>query len=274
VRVLVSVDMEGIGGVVAGDELRPGEAEWERSRHLMTAEASAAVRGVLTHAPDAEVVVTDAHGNFRNILPEKLDRRARLIRGKPKPDGMLSGLGAGVAAVLFVGYHGKVGTATSVLAHTIHGAVIADVRCDGRSLGELGLNAALTAHHGAVPVLAAGDDTVAAEAAEVAPGISTVVVKRAVGYLAAECLHPDEACALIEAAVPVALERRADVRPVRFDGPVSLEVDVHGPSMVENALLVPGVERAGPRTLRYAAPDFPSAYRLVCLFALLGTPGG
>jgi D-amino peptidase len=74
-----------------------------------------------------------------------------------------------------------------VLAHTIHGGVVADVRCDGRSLGELGLNATLAAHRGVPAVLVSGDDTVAAEAAEVAPCMHTVVVKRALGARAGGC---------------------------------------------------------------------------------------
>ena len=82
---------------------------------------------------------------------EELQRgRAELLRGKPKPDGMLSGLSDGVDAAIFIGYHGKAGTARSVLAHTIRGTVVADVRCDGLSLGELGLNAALAATAGAL----------------------------------------------------------------------------------------------------------------------------
>ncbi len=38
-RVLVSVDMEGIAGVVDLVDVRPGGPEYERNRHLMTAEA-------------------------------------------------------------------------------------------------------------------------------------------------------------------------------------------------------------------------------------------
>jgi D-amino peptidase len=269
-RVLVSVDMEGIAGVVDPDDIRPGQAEYERNRTLITAEASAAVRGVFAYEAGAQVLVTEAHAAFRNLLPELLDRRAELLRGDPKPDGMMSGLAGDVDAVLFIGYHGKAGTARSVMAHTISGGVIADVRCVGRSLGELGLNAALAAHSGVPAVLVSGDDTVAAEAAEVAPGMHTVVVKRALGTRAAALLHPAEACERIERAVPAALAGRAAVRPVRFDGPVALEVEVLRPHMTERALLVPGIERENGRTLRYAAPDFPTAYRVTELIALLG----
>lgn len=268
-RVLVSVDMEGIAGVVHGDDVRPGHGEYEHNRALLTAEASAAVRGVYAYEAGAEVLVTEAHARFRNLLPERLDRRAELLRGTPKPGGMMAGLAADVDAVLFIGYHGKAGTPRSVMAHTISGGVIADVRCDGRSLGELGLNTALAAHSGVPPVLATGDDSVAAEASEVAPGMHSVVVKRALGARAAAMLHPDEACDRIEQAVPKALADREAVRPLRFDGPVVLEVQVFRTSMTEHALLIPGMELADGRTLRYRAPDFPTAYRLADLVALL-----
>ena len=124
-RVLVSVDMEGIAGVVDRDDISPGHGEYERNRKLLTAEASAAVRGVHAYEADAQVLVTEAHAAFRNLLPELLDRRAELLRGDPKPDGMMAGLAPDVDAILFIGYHGKAGTARSVMSHTISGGVIA-----------------------------------------------------------------------------------------------------------------------------------------------------
>jgi D-amino peptidase len=102
------------------------------------------------------------------------------------------------------------------------------------------------------------------------PGMHAVVVKRALGARAAALLHPDEACERIEAEVPRALADRDNVRPPRFDGPVTLEVDVRRARMTEHALLVPGMELAAPRTLRYAAPDFPAAYQVCELISLLG----
>jgi D-aminopeptidase len=116
----------------------------------------------------------------------------------------------------------------------------------------------------------AGDDTVAAEAADVAPGMHAVVVKRAPGGRAAALLHPEEARARIEREVPLALADRAPVRAPRFDGPLALEVDVLKPYMTERAQLVPGVELAGGCALRYAAPDFPSAYRVPQVITMLG----
>lgn len=57
---------------------------------------------------------------------------------------------------------------------------------------------------------------------------------------------------------------------MRFDGPVVAEVDVLMPGMTERALLIPGMERTGGCTLRYAAPDYPTAYRVIQLIVMLG----
>jgi D-amino peptidase len=272
VRVLISADIEGVAGVVDWDDTIPGRPDYGAARQLFTAEVSAAVRGVFAHDPHAEVVVADAHGYFRNLLPEELDRRARLLRGSPRPDFMLTSIADGVAAVIFVGYHGKAGTARSVLAHTMNGLVIHDVRCNGRSLGEIGLNIAYAAAHRATTVLVTGDDSAAAEAQDVAPGIRTVTVKRALGGMSADCLHPAEARERIEAAVPEALADLAGVQPLTFDGPVELEIDLVRPVMVEPFLLMPGFERAGSCGLRYQAPNYPTAFRLACLVAFFGMP--
>ena len=270
-RVLVSVDMEGVAGVVAPEDISPGNAEYERNRVYMTDEASAAVRGVLAFDPQASVVVCDAHARFRNILPDRLDRRCGLVRGAPRSHGMLTGIDGGVDAVCLVGYHGRAGTARSVLAHTMSGSVVGHVRCNGEDVGELGLNAALAAHYGAAPVLATGDDTLALEAESIVPGMTTVTVKRAVGNRAAEGVHPDEACARIEAAAKAALEHAGQVEAPRFDGPVDLEVDVLRPYMTELACMIPGVELRGPLTLGYNAIDFAAAYNLIDVFCILAT---
>lgn len=266
-RVLVSVDIEGVAGVVDWDDTIPGQPDYEPARRLMTDEASAAVRGVLAFDPGAEVLVADAHAYFRNILPTALDPRARLLRGRPRADGMLAGIDLGIDAVLLIGYHGQAGTWRSVLCHTLNGAAILDVRCNGQSLGEIGLNVAYAAARGTTTALVSGDDTAAAEARAHAPGIHTVEVKRALGGWAADSLHPTVACERIEAAVPAALAQRSEVRPLHFDGAVDVEIDLIRPVMVEPLLLVPGLERAGGRTLRYLAERFEDAYRVIELVA-------
>lgn len=172
-------------------------------------------------------------------------------------------------AAVFLGYHGRAGSGASVLAHT-YSDVVAEVRCNRMPLGELGLNAAVAGGFGVPVVLVAGDDTVAAEAAELLPGASRVVVKRALGWGAADSLHPRRACELIERETATALADLTGVAPLQLDDPVVLELEVSHPRYADLAELIPGVTRSSGRCLRYEAPDALTAFRVVRLVTTLG----
>lgn len=271
-RVFVSVDIEGVAGVAGQEEGSPGNPEYERARRLMTGEANAAIRGVLAAEDTAEVTVADAHGTFRNIIPELLDPHARLVRGKPRALAMVDGIQSGFDAAIFVGYHGRAGTGDSVLSHTFTGT-LADVRVNGRSVGEIGLNAAVAGTFRVPVVLVTGDASVEAEVSSLLPTTGTTVVKRGVGRHAADSLHPERACAAIERDVTAAVQRSSSVEPFVVSGAVALEVDVTQPAFADQAMVVPGVKRLSGRTLGYDAPDYMTAYRIVRLIgALSGLP--
>lgn len=270
-KILISVDMEGISGIVHPTETNPDGYDYARGRALMTAEANAVIAGVLDAEPAAEVWVADAHGPFRNLLPEELDRRAHLVRGKPRPLGMLGGLDEQTDAVLLVGYHARAGGGPAVLAHTMNDGIL-DVRVAGRSMGEIGLNAAMAGHLDVPVVLLSGDDSACAELQDLLPSAVTVAVKQALGQGAAIALHPEEARERLRHAAAEAVNRRAQVAPLSLVGPLDVGVDLSAPFMVDLATLVPGVSRGeGGRTVTFTAADFGDAYRLILLLAQLAT---
>ncbi|WP_329154550.1 M55 family metallopeptidase [Streptomyces anulatus] len=270
-KLLISVDMEGISGIVHSTETNPERYDYQRGRELMTADANAVVAGVLDADPTAEVLVADAHGTFRNLLPEQLDRRARLVRGKPRALNMLAGLDEETDAALFVGYHVRAGEGPGVLAHTMNGEIL-DVRMAGRSLGEIGLNAAMAGHLGVPVVLLSGDDAACAEMADLVPETVTVAVKEALGMAAAVTLHPEEARDRLRRAAADAVSRRDEIQPLALTGTLDVEVDLASPHTIDLATLVPGVSRAGgARTVTFTSPDYATAYRLILLLAQLAT---
>ncbi|MFE7337204.1 M55 family metallopeptidase [Streptomyces griseus] len=271
-KLLISVDMEGVSGIVHPAETNPERYDYQRGRELMTADANAVIAGVLDADPTADVLVADAHGTFRNLLPEQLDRRARLVRGKPRALNMLAGLDAETDAALFVGYHVRAGEGPGVLAHTMNGEIL-DVRVAGRSLGEIGLNAAMAGHLGVPVVLLSGDDAACAELTELVPAAVTVPVKEALGAAAAVTLHPEEARDRLRRAAADAITRRAEIPPLTLaPAPLDVEVDLAGAHTVDLATLVPGVTRTGgARTVAFTAPDYAAAYRLILLLAQLAT---
>src|SRR5579863_532901 len=131
-KVLISADMEGVAGVISWKiDSQAATRDYAQMRRVMTAEVNAAVAASF-EAGATEVTVADSHGDFANLDPETLDPRCRLVRGWPRPLGMMEGLTADTAAVVFIGYHAPEGTANAILAHTFTGSM--DLRLNGRSV--------------------------------------------------------------------------------------------------------------------------------------------
>ena len=75
-KVFISVDMEGIAGVVSGKECSSSGHDYDYFRRLTTLETNAAIEGALK-AGATEIVVRDGHGAKTNIFPEwKVSMRA------------------------------------------------------------------------------------------------------------------------------------------------------------------------------------------------------
>ena len=271
-RVFISADIEGVAGVVHGARETGSEGlDYGQARRLMTREVNAAIEGALDGGATA-VTVADAHGPHLNLLPEELHPAARLIRGKPRPLGMVHGVDGGFDLAFFTGYHVRSGE-VGVLNHTYTGYYL-DVRVNGRSFGETGLNAALAGHFGVPLALVTGDGGVCAEAAAlVEGGLETVAVKEAIGRYAADSLHPEAARDAIRVAARRALERRAEWRPFVVAGPVRLEAAFATTAHADLAALIPTVERVDGRTVAYDAPDYLAAYRMLrAITVISGAP--
>ena len=211
-KVYISVDMEGISGVVGDDQTSAGQPEYGRSRKLMAEDANAAIRGAFEGGA-TEVVVNDSHGSQRNLLPEDLDPRARLISHSFKRHGMVEGLDETFDAVIFVGYHAKADSPRGLFAHTGSG-VVKDVQVNGRSAGEGGLNTLMAHWYGVPVVMITGDDVAVEQQKEWTPSIRGVVVKRAINMRAVEGKSPAEARRDIQGAAKEASPRHRSRRAI------------------------------------------------------------
>jgi D-amino peptidase len=262
-RVYISVDMEGISGVSGPDQTSAGQPEYGRSRKLMAEDANAAIRGAFAGGA-TEVLVNDSHGGQRNLLPEDLDPRARLISHSFKRHGMMEGLDETFHAVMFVGYHAKAQAARGLFAHTGSG-VVRDLRVNGASVGEGGMNALLADWHGVPVVLVTGDDTAVEEVRGRVPGVRGVAVKRAINVRAAE-LKP-----LAQARKEIEEEARAAVAAVKGGAPGTprrapqyrVELQYNNFTYPEVASAFREIELVSPDTVAFTRPTMPEAYRLI-----------
>jgi D-amino peptidase len=271
--VYISVDMEGVAGVVSRDQVMPGESHaYRRACALMTQEASAAVAGAVA-AGATRVVVNDSHAQMTNLDPELLDPRAECSLGFPKPYYMMAGVGRNFAAALFVGYHGGAGSAPAILDHTYASRVFRAVRLNGVRQTETTLNAALAGHHGVPVAMVSGDEATCTEArAALGPDLVTVATKAAFGNQAAYSLHPTVARQRLEQAARDGLGRVAagQLHPWVVPPPYVLECDVTTTHTADYASTIPGVDRPAGRTLRFEHDDYPTVFRALLAMALIG----
>lgn len=261
-KVFLSVDMEGICGVVGEKETDPengGEA-YQANRHRMTAEANAAIEGCLK-AGASEILVADSHWNFDNLVPEELNEAATLLRGSPRPFSMVQDLDGSFEAALFVGYHAMAGTPRAIIDHTFSGR-IRSVEVNGRAVGETALNAYVAGEFAVPVVLVTGDTSVVAEAQSFLRGVHAVAVKEAVNTHAAKHLHPRKACDLIRAEAEKAVREAAEIEPLVAAKPVAMAVDFKGTESADLAGLEPAVSRVAGTRVEFSAPDFLQAFRI------------
>jgi D-amino peptidase len=261
-KVFISVDMEGISGISGADQLAATGAEYNRSRKLMADDANAAIRGARAGGA-TEIVVNDSHGSMRNLRLEDLEPGARLISHGFKRSGMMEGLDESFDAAIFIGYHAQAGSPNGLFAHTGSG-VVADVRVNGRSLGEGGLNTLVAAWYGVPIVLVTGDDVAVKQVAAVATSARTVSVKRAINPRAVELRPLADVHREIESAARDGISGARRINPLR-EAVYKVELQFREPFIPEVAETLPGMQRPAPDTIAFSAESLPRAYTLIRL---------
>jgi len=257
-KVLISVDMEGVAGAVTAEQLGPTGFEYARFREFMTKEALAAVDAAKA-AGATEVVVADAHGNGQNLLIEQFPPDVRVIRSWPRRLGMVAGVDGGVDALIFIGYHAGTNNPTGVRAHTFSSANLARVALNGTNVTEGSWNAAIAGHFGVPVIMMSGDDAAIAEVRGAIGGIEAAETKRTLGFHSALTLTPQASTNLIRERVAAAFGRRQDFKPYRVTGPVTVDVTFKNYMPAEVLAYLPMFERTDSHSVRFRAKDMVEA---------------
>jgi D-amino peptidase len=266
-KVFISVDMEGIGGVVTDQQLGPTGFEYQRFREFMTAEALAAIAGA-REAGATQFVVADAHGNMQNLLIERFPADVTIIRGSPRPLSMMEGIDSTFSAAMFIGYHSATTNTAGVRAHTISGATFADIRINGRPMAESGINTMIAGHFGVPVVMVSGDSAAVAEVqatTRATGGVEGAVVKRPISFHAAAVMTPEASQALIRSAARTAVQKLQGLsrKPVAVSGQLTLELTYKNYTPAEMMAFMPGVERVDAHTIRFRASSIRDVSRFI-----------
>jgi D-amino peptidase len=254
VRIYISADMEGVVGVVTGEQLGPQGFEYARFREFMTQEVNAAIEGAMAGGA-TQITISDSHGNGQNLLIEKLPRNVWVVRSWPRPLGMMQGIDENFAGAMFIGYHTGTTNLQGVRAHTLSSARLTDVRLKGVSVSEAGLNAAIAGHFNVPVIMVSGDDAVVKETTALLGNIEGAIVKYASGFHSARTMTPEAAYQLIREKAQRAVRRIADFKPYKLTGPIQLDVSFKNYRPSEVLSYLPIVERTDAHSIRFIAKD-------------------
>ena len=252
-KVFISVDMEGITGVVNWEEVSRTGKDYDYFRKIMTLETNAAIEGAL-EAGATDIVVRDSHGSARNILPDLLNKNAQLLRDWSGGFlSMMEGIDESYNAVIFIGYHAKAGTPNALLEHTMTGNVT-DISINSVSLPEAGINALIAGNYKVPVVFVAGDLAICEQAKSLFGDIETVAVKKGIGS-AALSLHPEVSREKIHEGVKKALNDLKKYKPYKLKPPYSMVLKLKQEELVNEKSYYPGAIRTGEWELTYKSND-------------------
>ena len=122
-------------------------------------------------------------------------------------------------------------------------------------------NAVIAGYYNTPLVTIIGDAAVVREVQSFIPNVEGVVVKKGISRFSAVSIHPAKARLLIYEGVKRGLERRMDIKPLKFDEPITMEIDFKDSNCADTAELVPGVMRISPRTISFTG-DGPTVFNL------------
>jgi D-amino peptidase len=253
-KIYISADMEGVVGVVTGDQLGPDGFEYERFREFMTAEVNAAIEAARA-AGATEILVADAHGNGQNLLIERLPADVMVVRSWPRPLGMMAGIDDTFDGAILLGYHASTANERGVRAHTFSSANVTGFRLNGTSMSEAGMSAAIAGHFGVPIIMVSGDHIAVAETQVIVGDVEGAVVKWATGFHSARTLTPEAAYELIRDRTRAAVERIGEFEPYVLETPVELELSLKHYRPIELLDYLPEVERVNSHTIHFAGDN-------------------
>jgi D-amino peptidase len=260
VKIFISVDMEGIGGIGTSQMVSKDGMDYSLGRKLMTEEVNAVMEAIYKLGP-ATVVVNDSHGDMQNLLHTELDPRVEYIQSNIKPLGMVQGLDETFDAAIFLGYHSMAGTENAFLAHTGSGAV-KGLWINGTEVGEAGLNTFFAGAMGVPVILASGDKSFSEEIQKLLP-TRIVITKEAIGYNAAKLKHPDAVKKDLQEQTTAAIRDLKSAQPFSVTEPVEFVMKLSVPTHADIAMGIPGMKRVDGYTVSYQAETMDEAYRLI-----------
>ncbi len=255
IRIFISADMEGIAGAIEPNQIIGGGMEYQKFREVMTMEVLAAIEGAKAGGA-TEFVVADSHGSMQNLLIDRFPDDIEIIRGSPRPLGMMEGIQDGhFDGVIYIGYHASSANVNGVRAHSFSSANFSEVTVNGFVVSEGYFNAAIAGEYNVPIIMVTGDEAATEEVASSVGDMERAVVKQSISFHSARTMTPKAAQDLIREKAKAAVERLGDFKPFKLQGPLTMQLTTHYYRPAELLAYLKSVKRIGGRTIEYVGDD-------------------
>jgi len=186
-KYMIRCDIEGVTGVVSYEQAEPGKSEFAFGEAMFMNDLMAMISGLNDGGAD-EIYIYDEHFYGRNVNLSKLPANVKVYCGKPPYlKNWAGGLDESFAALLLLGFHSKRGTENALLNHSYE-PDIKDIRINGISVGEIGMEAAIAGDFNVPLAVITADSEGCREAKELIDGVNGVSVKESLSEFGALCL--------------------------------------------------------------------------------------
>ena len=219
-------DMEGISGVSSSSYISAARNRPDliaEARKFMAADINACIEGCC-RAGATEIIVKDCHAGGFNVTRAMIDPRADFIDGHT-PGIRFADLD-GSDGLILLGYHAKAGTPGAVCEHTMSSVGWQNAWVNGRSIGEIGIDAYIAGEHGVPVIMVSGDDKACAEGAEWLPWAVMCQVKKGFSCNGARMPSFEKTHALITECAEKAVRNAGNCTPLKPETPVTFKLEL------------------------------------------------
>ncbi|MGB7998494.1 MAG: M55 family metallopeptidase [Anaerobacillus sp.] len=267
-KFYLSVDMEGITGLIDDTFVDSSKRNYLRGQEMMTKETNHVIESAFQNGC-TDITVNDSHSKMNNLLFEKLHPEAKLVSGDVKPFSMVQGLDESYDGMGLIGYHARA-SMPGVMSHSMISGV-RNFYINDHTVGELGMNAYVAGYFGVPVWFVAGDDQAAMEAKELIPNVTTAAVKETISRSSALVMSPLKSGVLLREQMERAIENRRQVEPLIPPKTPVFRIEFANYGQAEWASLMPGAEFEKGTTVKFQAENMLEAYKAMLVMTELAT---
>ena len=268
-KIYISVDMEGLAGIVHFSQEKEEKERFRRALHNQLEWVIEGIHASPKNNEIEEITIADAHGAGMNLdydFLSDLDDRIALISGSPRQNYMMPLLDETYDVVFFVGYHGAVGELNANMDHTYALSLIHRFKINGKPMSETQINAAYASEFNIPVGFIVGDSGLEKEVQKVMPWVHYVKTKESISRFSAKYLPKK---VIRENTITEVINTLNDdftkMPKLQFEKPYHVEIEFNLGSQLDLAMTIPKITIVDGRTISFTSDNYKELFNMIMM---------